>query len=109
MKVDVEGHEARVLAGAGELLSPRGVRDIVFEEHRPYPADSMMLLERRGYTLFRLARDVLRPRLRPPDAPAEPRSWEAPNYLATLDSRRARERLGRMGWMCLAPGRRAPA
>lgn len=109
MKVDVEGHEARVFAGAGDLLSPGGVRDIVFEEHRPYAAESMRLLERRGYTLFRLARAVLRPRLLPPDTPAEHRSWEAPNYLATLDAHRARERLGSAGWMCLAPGRRVPA
>lgn len=108
MKIDVEGHEARVLAGAGELISPGGIRDIVFEEHRTYPADSMKLLERRGYALFRLARGVLRPRLLRPDAPGEPLSWEAPNYLATLDAGRARERLSAVGWMCLAARKRAP-
>ena len=102
VKIDVEGHEAQVLAGAGELLSRGRARDIVFEEHRAFPAESMRLLERRGYSLFKIRRGILRPLLLSPDAPPENRAWEAPNYLATFDPERAHARLRKVGWMCLS-------
>jgi FkbM family methyltransferase len=101
MKIDVEGHEAQVLAGAGELLSRGRVRDIVFEEHRRYPADSFRLLEQRGYSLYSLGRGFLRPLLCRPDAPREAGLWEAPNYVATLDPDRVRKRFRKACWSCL--------
>jgi len=104
LKLDVEGHEMRVLSGAGELLSRDGIRDILLEEHNPYPSDSMRLLERRGYFLYKLDRAFLRPLLQKPDAPPRAGAWDAPNYLATLDPERAQARLCKTGWRCLSVG-----
>lgn len=44
LKIDVEGHELQVLQGAGELISRRKIRDIIFEEHRSCPSDVTRLL-----------------------------------------------------------------
>ncbi len=107
VKVDVEGHEASVLSGAGALLAGAGVRDVVFEEHRAYPAESARLLESRGYEVFRIERGLWGPRLSDPREACDENGWEAPNFLATRDPDRARNRLGVRGWACLraAPGR----
>lgn len=102
VKIDVEGHEARVFAGAGALLAAGHVRDLLFEEHRPYPAESHRLLQQRGYTLYRVNRGILGPRLESPDSVSSGIPWEAPCFLATLDSTRAEARLRKGGWMCLS-------
>lgn len=101
VKVDVEGHEASVLSGAGMLLAGAGVRDVVFEEHRAYPAESARLLESRGYEVFRIERGLWGPRLSDPRSAHDETGWEAPNFLATRDPVRARGRLGMRGWACL--------
>ena len=49
LKLDVEGHEAAVLHGATGLLGRGAVRDIIFEEHAPYPSPTTRLLEGQGY------------------------------------------------------------
>jgi FkbM family methyltransferase len=99
MKIDVEGHEAQVVAGAGALIGR--VRDIVFEEHAPYPSRCATFLAARGYRIFRLERGLLRPRLERPDSSRRATDWEAPNYLATRDPGRALSRLAPIGWRCL--------
>jgi FkbM family methyltransferase len=108
IKIDVEGHESRVLAGAGDLVARRGIRDIIFEEHAAYPAASVLLLERHGYTIFKLRRSLLRPLLAPRQSRRDPRSWESENYLATIDPARACSRMKPRGWQCLS-GRAAKA
>ncbi|HEX6389188.1 MAG TPA: FkbM family methyltransferase, partial [Solirubrobacteraceae bacterium] len=40
LKIDVEGHEPEVLRGARRLLESGRVRDIIFEDHDPYPDES---------------------------------------------------------------------
>ena len=102
LKIDVEGHEARVLEGASGLLSRGSVRDIVFEEHAGFPADSTRLLQAHGFTLFRLARTLLRPALVDPRGSSPDAGWQAPNFLATRDPRRARARMRELGWKCLS-------
>lgn len=101
IKVDVEGHEARVLSGTGTLFDGAGVRDVVFEEHRAYPAESAQLLESRGYEVFRIDRGLWGPQLSDPRSTESAIAWEAPNYLATRDPVRARGRLDLRGWACL--------
>jgi FkbM family methyltransferase len=100
MKLDVEGHEAQVIEGAGRML--RNVRDIVFEENGAYPQPSHRLLENAGYKilwfeerLFGLRRihPTSQPKLRAYDIP--------PSYLATMDLNRAERLLSAQGWRCL--------
>ena len=101
MKVDVEGHEASVFAGAETLLSRQLVRDILFEERLDYPARSHEILIRHGYRIFRLARTAWRPILSSPEDPVRVATL-LPNYLATLDSARAQSRFASLGWKSLS-------
>lgn len=68
MKVDVEGHEAPVFSGAQNLLGHRLIRDILFEEHQPFPAPSHQVLLDHGYRIYRLTRSIGRPLLLAADA-----------------------------------------
>jgi FkbM family methyltransferase len=101
MKIDVEGHEPRVFAGAKRLLASGRIRDIVFEDYDPRPSDSSSLLESLGFELFGLQKGMFAPRLRPLGPPGP--DWDPPNCLATLDPERARRRLAARGWCALRP------
>ena len=101
MKVDVEGHESAVFSGAQNLLAGKRIRDILFEELNPYPAASHAMLLDCGYHIFRLTRSVGRPLLLAPDAPPR-QSYLPSNFLATIDSRRARDRFEAWGWRALS-------
>jgi FkbM family methyltransferase len=100
MKIDVEGHELAVLEGAARTLA--GLRDIVFEEHRPFPTPVTELLAARGFEIFRIARALRGVRLLPGDASAPRSEWEPTNFLATRDRARAFARLRPSGWRSLA-------
>jgi FkbM family methyltransferase len=100
VKVDVEGYEDRVFAGAANVLGTDPPRDIVFEEHADYPADSHLILERCGYRIFRLTRSFWGTLLRSPDTPSYP-AFMPSNFLATRDVQRAKQRFAKRGWMAL--------
>jgi FkbM family methyltransferase len=105
MKVDVEGHEAAVFAGARNLLAANRIRDILFEEHQSYPAPSHKILLGHGYHLFRVTRSAWRPLLLSPEAP--PRQAYLPsNFLATTNPARALVRFRPWGWYALSSGLR---
>jgi FkbM family methyltransferase len=107
IKVDVEGAEPLVFRGAANLLSQRRIRDIVFEEHRPPPAESMQLLTEHGYALFRVLRSWNGPRLAPANLPPNDRDpVDPPTYLATLDANRALKRFAGRGWVAFSARRR---
>lgn len=106
MKVDVEGHEAGVFLGGGDLLRGKGIRDILFEEHRAYPARSHQILLDHGYRVFRLTRSPWRPLLLPPETAPRQR-YLPPNFLATADPSRALARFQPWGWRALRPGPRS--
>lgn len=105
IKVDVEGGELLVFRGATTLLASGRVRDVIFEEHEPYPAPSHAFLESHGYQAFRLDRRWLGPVLRPPSASVES-EIDTPNYLATRDPARAVRRMASWGWQSLWTGDR---
>ena len=106
MKVDVEGHEASVFAGAEKLLARKQIRDILFEEHEPYPARSHQILLDHDYQIFRVSRSTWRPLLLPPEEPSRHPHLPS-NYLATADPSRAHTRFADWGWRALA-NRRHP-
>ncbi len=105
MKVDVEGHEASVFAGAEKLLEGKLIRDILFEEHESYPSRSHQILLRHGYRIFRVTGSVWRPQLTMPEAPPSrpfvPPDYP-PNFLATTDPDRALNRFRTGGWQALS-------
>jgi len=101
IKIDVEGHEAKVFAGGEELLSMRPPRDIIFEEHRPYPAPSHLALERHGYQVFRITRSLWRPLLRPAEETAQHPRYMPSNFLATMNAGRAKNLFAVAGWRAL--------
>lgn len=100
VKIDVEGHEAAVLAGVRQLLESHAIRDVLFEDFNPFPSAAMSILTASGYTLFRVEKRLLGPVLCDPAGPPESR-WSAPNFLATADAERARSRMRARGWSVL--------
>lgn len=103
-KIDVEGWELSVYQGAERLLGEQRIRDIVFEDFAAFPSDSIKLLQKNSYTVFRLAKRVLGPIIWNPSgvkAPDRLLSYEPPNYLATVDPERALKLLQPRGWFCL--------
>lgn len=93
MKLDVEGHELEVLAGAEGLLGR--IRDIVFEEHGQPPTEVTRLLERRGYMILQFEERLFGLSVNQVNATWERR--DNPDLLATLNPTRAIERLSRRG------------
>jgi FkbM family methyltransferase len=106
VKIDVEGHEADVLRGAGGLLASGAIRDIVFEDHDDYPSEATSVVADAGYELISLDNDLWGLRLVAPEDRGEVPAWPGPSYLATREPARARERLGRRGWQVsgIGPG-----
>jgi FkbM family methyltransferase len=98
LKIDVEGHEAGVLRGGRRMLADRAVRDIVFEDHDPYPSEATALVEAAGFTLISLDNDLLGLRLERPQDRNGIEKWPGPSYLATLEPDRALQRLRPRGW-----------
>jgi FkbM family methyltransferase len=98
LKIDVEGHETEVLRGASSLIERRLVRDIVFEDHDPYPSEATAVVEAAGYQLVSLANDLGGLVLRAPHDRGPISAWPGPSYLATMDPARSVARLQERGW-----------
>jgi FkbM family methyltransferase len=98
LKVDVEGHETEVLSGASGLLERGLVRDIIFEDHAPYPSEATALVENAGYHLVSLSNDLRGLLVNPPHERGPVREWPGPSYLATIDPDRSVARLRARGW-----------
>jgi len=106
LKVDVEGHEDQVFAGANDLLAARRIQNILFEEHRPYPAKTHLLFKQHGYQVFVLEEHLLGPVLSPASADYRRPRYSPPNYLATCAPEQLREQFGSKGWQCLSSAAR---
>ena len=100
MKMDVEGHELRVLEGAQQTLAAGRFKHIVFEDHEGPNSPVCRLLREQGYALFEVGWRLGGPVLAAPGSGAH-RAYEAPSYLATRDSDMAWARCGAGGWECL--------
>jgi FkbM family methyltransferase len=102
-KLDVEGHELKVLQGASQALREHRIRDIIFEDFGPYPSAVQQHLANLGYTLFaldgRINRPVLSPNWRTPEFDGD---LEGADFLATLDPSRASARFAPSGWSVLS-------
>lgn len=105
VKLDVEGHEATVLAGATSLLERQALRDVLFEDFGVYPTAATDVLESFGYEVLDFAPAPLGVRLSSARLRREIVSWNSPMRVATRDLVRLRRRLARRGWLSL----RSPA
>lgn len=109
VKIDVEGHERQVLGGAESALAEGRIRDVVFEDFADPPTAVARLLQDHGYVVFSLDHSLAGPRTGPATVRAASRSGDDPSYLATIDPRRALDRLSRRGWAVLGVGPAARA
>ncbi|WLT38828.1 FkbM family methyltransferase [Synechocystis sp. B12] len=100
LKLDVEGHELNVLLGAQKMILENRIRDIIFEEHHPYPNPVSEFLTEQGYSVFRITKGFFKPNLKSPQITAY-HPWEPPCYLATKDVDRSFQRFKQFGWHCL--------
>ena len=100
-KIDVEGHELSVLKGASQILSQKGMRDLIFEDFNAMPSPVARLLEGQGFTIFRMGERWLKPVLTPISNAPTPAGGFSYNYLATLQPERAVARFRSPGWRCL--------
>lgn len=101
LKVDVEGHEMAVFEGSQALLSSRRVRNIVFEEHRPWPSPAQILLLDHGYSIFQLSRTKSRLKLTEAANGNRDQPGVLPNFVATVDVSQLKTALGPSGWWSL--------
>jgi FkbM family methyltransferase len=102
LKVDVEGHEMSVFRGASKSL--KDIRDVIYEEHDPHPAETTRLLQDQGFQIYQILKGFFGPVLLDPTSPLVEKMalyWEPANYLATKDSARAQQRMKKKGWACL--------
>jgi FkbM family methyltransferase len=101
-KIDVEGHEIKVLEGARSLLSRGAIRDILFEDFGAYPSNVQTLLRDHGYQLFSIHKRLLGPQVLPlTRQPTFTPVVEGENFLATLQPARALDRCSARGWKVL--------
>jgi len=102
LKVDVEGFESEVLAGAQGLLAARSITNIIYEAHDCGRSPLHNVLMGYGYRIFGIGHSLLGPRLSAGVAtPSVDRSWESPSYLATLDPQSVEAQLKPRGWQVL--------
>jgi FkbM family methyltransferase len=102
LKVDVEGFEARVLAGAERLLARRRITNIIYEAHECERSPVHAILSHYGYSVFGIGHDLLGLRITPGTAaPRVDRRWESPSYLATLIPDAALALVRARGWQVL--------
>jgi FkbM family methyltransferase len=102
MKLDVEGSEGRVLAGARRALEARRIRHIVFEDHEGPASEVILNLQSLDYEVFAIGWSIRGPRLGPVRGGSLAAVYEAPSYLATLAPHDVRDRCAKGGWTTLS-------
>lgn len=103
LKLDVEGHEPQVLAGASGTLQARRLTHIVFEDHDVARSEAVRMLRDAGYQLFALGWSMRRLRLAPLGAGVLSHAYEAPSFVATIDPEAVLRRCQAPGWRVLRP------
>jgi len=101
MKMDVEGHELKVLMGSQNLLANQKIKHIIFEDHASYPSEVAKCLLDYGYSILRLEKGWFSVHLKDPTTAPKFSSWEPVNYLATSDVQNIEAIFIKKGYQCL--------
>lgn len=101
LKLDVEGHEPDVLAGADALLRDGRIDHVVYECHEGPRAPIHDRLTEYGYTPFALGTSLFGLTLLPLDACSSSSLDIVPSFLATAHPGVAQAKLSAGGWRCL--------
>jgi FkbM family methyltransferase len=99
-KLDVEGHEPSVIAGAAKALQRSAIRDLIYEDFTLQPSPMAHCLQQYGFQIFELRESWLKPKLSPVSGGSAPDGFTF-NFLATLEGDRAQKRFKQLGWRCL--------
>ncbi len=101
LKIDVEGHEPKVIKGAHRLFQEKRVRHVIYEDHDQGRTGLPELFAGFGYTVYSIGYTLFGLELRPPGEPVVlDTSWESVNYLATSDAPFVQRVMGK-GWQTL--------
>jgi FkbM family methyltransferase len=106
-KIDVEGHEPQVLAGATTLLRQRAIEHIVYEAQDGAASPVHDMLEGYGFTVFSLGWSTRGPRLGARHEHVA-HAGETPDFLAALDAASVRAAFAARGWRALRGRATAP-
>jgi FkbM family methyltransferase len=102
LKIDVEGFEGEVLAGADGMLARHRIQNIIYEAHDCERSPLHALLGQYGYTVFGIGHDLLGLQItRGSAAPRVAHGWESPSYLAALNPGTVAPALQTRGWRVL--------
>lgn len=100
LKIDVEGHELKVLEGAKKLLSKQLIENVLFECNHENKI-IVEFLESFGYMVYRLDKTFAKIKLSLPTSKNKNPSWEPINYLATHKAPEIKELFHRLGYLSL--------
>jgi len=93
-KLDIEGHELKMLQGANRLLNEGRIENIVYEDHQSYPSEVSLFLQSKGYVIFRIEKGWFNIRLTSPEKISSIKNtWDTPNYLAVKETDKIFDRL----------------
>jgi FkbM family methyltransferase len=98
LKIDVEGHELKLIQGAQRLLHQKRVRHVIYEDHTQGKSGIAEIFSRNGYTVYSIGHTLFGLELA--DFKKEislDTSWESPSYLATLDAAYVDDHISK-GW-----------
>jgi FkbM family methyltransferase len=87
LKIDVEGHEFKLIKGADRLLKEKRVRNVIYEDHSQGESGIPAIFTKHGYTVYSVGHSLFGLDLT--DFRSQivlDTSWESPSYLATLDA-----------------------
>jgi len=101
VKIDVEGHEDKVLTGMQESFDKDKIDYLIFEEMRKFPTPATEFLTEYGYECYMIDRSFWRPRLHDVECTPHQLRGEATNVLAVKRTSDL-DFLTRSGWTCLS-------
>lgn len=96
LKLDVEGFEDQVIAGASQALSSQSIRHIIYEDFEGKRSDVSVRLTESGYTVYLLAGSLAGPRLL-----HDAREAGSYNLVATRAPDECMAAFEQAGWLCL--------